>query len=174
MTVPSGKILKIIDVKKSSASPYLLCRNDLRTGGRQTNVANVAMQRNATVATAQRHKIVIKMPVRRRKNATTANAAASADGADHSATGSSASDDKYSKATKKPKQQTAAEFRGMHLAPLPLVMIVLLCSGALWVLSFRDVMATGRSIAGGMDDAMLVSFVCTYTYLYAPSVRCGW
>lgn len=43
----------------------------------------------------------------------------------------------------------------MHLAPLPLVMMVLLCSGALWVLSFRDVMATGRSIAGGMDDAML-------------------
>ena len=47
----------------------------------------------------------------------------------------------------------------MHLAPLPLVMMVLLCSGALWVLSFRDVMATGRSIAGGMDDAMLVSWL---------------
>ena len=168
-------------MSRSHRVHHLLCRNDLqlysyvRTGGRQAdqrwqrcNVAKVA------IATTQRHKIVIKMPVRRRKNATTANAAASADGADHSATGSSASDDKYSKATKKPKQQTAAEFRGMHLAPLPLVMIVLLCSGALWVLSFRDVMATGRSIAGGMDDAMLVSFVCTYTYLYAPSVRCGW
>ena len=103
------------------------------------------------------------MPVRRRKNATAANAAASADGADHSATGSSSRDDKYSKAEKKPKQQTAAEFRGMHLAPLPLVMIVLLCSGALWVLSFRDVMATGRPIAGGMDDAMLVSFVCIFS-----------
>ena len=111
----------------------------------------------------QRHNIVITMPVRRRKNATAATAAASADGADHSATGSSTSDDKYSKAAKKPKQQTAAEFRGMHLAPLPLVMIVLLCSGALWVLSFRDVMATGRSIAGGMDDAMLVSFVCIFS-----------
>ena len=111
----------------------------------------------------QRHNIVITMPVRRRKNATAATAAASADGADHNATGSSASDDKYSKTAKKPKQQTAAEFRGMHLAPLPLVMIVLLCSGALWVLSFRDVMATGRSIAGGMDDAMLVSFVCIFS-----------
>ena len=47
----------------------------------------------------------------------------------------------------------------MHLAPLPLFLMVLLCSGALWVLSFRDVMATGRSIAGGMDDAMLVSWL---------------
>ena len=100
------------------------------------------------------------MPVRRRKNATASSDAAAEDGADNSATRSNASDDKYCKAAKKPKQQAAAEFRGMHLAPLPIVMIVLLCSGALWVLSFRDVMATGRSIAGGMDDAMLVSFVC--------------
>jgi len=101
-------------------------------------------------------KQTAKMPVRRRKNAA---AAAAPDGTDNSGTRSSANDDKHAKAAKKPTRQTAEEFRGMHLAPLPLVMMVLLCSGALWVLSFRDVMATGRSIAGGMDDAMLVSWL---------------
>ena len=119
--------------------------------------------------TMQRHKTVVKMPARRRKNASTASASAATDGANDSATGSNASDDKYSKTAKKPIQQTAAEFRGMHLAPLPLVMIVLLCSGALWVLSFRDVMATGRSIAGGMDDAILVS----RTQYFVICVCCG-
>ena len=104
----------------------------------------------------KRHKS--NMPVRRRKNAADA-AAAAPDGTDNSGTRSSANDDKHGKAAKKPTRQTAEEFRGMHLAPLPLVMMVLLCSGALWVLSFRDVMATGRSIAGGMDDAMLVSWL---------------
>ena len=101
-------------------------------------------------------KQTAKMPVRRRKNAA---AVAAPDGTDNRGSLSSANDDKHAKAAKKPTKQTAEEFRGMHLAPLPLVMMVLLCSGALWVLSFRDVMATGRSIAGGMDDAMLVSWL---------------
>ena len=50
-----------------------------------------------------------------------------------------------------------AELRGRHLAPLPLVLAVLVCSGVTWVLAFRDLMATGRPIMGAMDEAMLVS-----------------
>lgn len=111
------------------------------------------------------------MPVRRRKNAAAA-AATAPDGTDNSGSRSSANDDKHAKAAKKPtSRQTAEEFRGMHLAPLPLVMMVLLCSGALWVLSFRDVMATGRSIAGGMDDAMLVSWLAASSGWNIPRYR---
>ena len=57
----------------------------------------------------------------------------------------------------KVKSQRSAEFRGMHFVPLPLVVIILVCSGFMWVMAFRDVMATGRSIGGPMDDAMQVS-----------------
>lgn len=51
----------------------------------------------------------------------------------------------------------AAQLAEEHLAPLPFVFTVLLCSGALWVLAFRDVFATGRIIAGPLDEAMQVS-----------------
>jgi hypothetical protein len=51
------------------------------------------------------------------------------------------------------------QLRALHLAPLPLVLVVLVCSGFLWMLAFRDVMATGRPILGAMDEAMLVSQV---------------
>mmetsp|Transcript_28810 Transcript_28810/g.44288 ORF Transcript_28810/g.44288 Transcript_28810/m.44288 type:complete len:403 (+) Transcript_28810:3-1211(+) len=43
-----------------------------------------------------------------------------------------------------------------HLPPFPLVMAVLICSGALWVLAFRDVFATGRNIGGSLDEKMLI------------------
>ena len=46
-----------------------------------------------------------------------------------------------------------------HLPPIMLVMIVLACSGILWVFAVRDTFATGRNIAGSHDDAMLVSLV---------------
>ncbi|KAL3822382.1 hypothetical protein ACHAXA_010860, partial [Cyclostephanos tholiformis] len=46
-----------------------------------------------------------------------------------------------------------------HLLPLPLVYVVLVCSGLFWITSFRDVMATGKPILDrlgalwGQDDA---------------------
>lgn len=43
-----------------------------------------------------------------------------------------------------------------HLPPLPLVFTVLICSGALWVLGLRDLMATGKNFLGPMDDAFMV------------------
>ena len=46
-----------------------------------------------------------------------------------------------------------------HLPPLPLVLIVLFCSGALLVFALRDLLATGRNIGGTWDEAMLVSEV---------------
>lgn len=45
-----------------------------------------------------------------------------------------------------------------HLPPLPLVFTVLFCSGALWVLGLRDLMATGKSFLGDMDDDYLVRY----------------
>lgn len=50
--------------------------------------------------------------------------------------------------------QRASALREMHMAPLPLVIAIMLCSGTMWVLAFRDVFATGRSILGPADDAM--------------------
>jgi hypothetical protein len=44
-----------------------------------------------------------------------------------------------------------------HLPPLPLVFVVLACSGLLWVFVLRDFLATGKIIAGAWDEAMLVS-----------------
>ena len=44
-----------------------------------------------------------------------------------------------------------------HLPPLPLVFVVLFCSGALWILGLRDAMATGKMILGEIDEAYLVS-----------------
>jgi hypothetical protein len=44
-----------------------------------------------------------------------------------------------------------------HLPPLPLVFIVMACSGLLWVFALRDFLATGKNIAGAWDEAMLVS-----------------
>ena len=55
-------------------------------------------------------------------------------------------------------EQKKNEIKALHLAPLPLVFTVMICSGMMWVLAFRDVFATGRSIMGEMDAAMLVSW----------------
>jgi len=41
------------------------------------------------------------------------------------------------------------------LPPLPLVITIFVCSGFMWMLAFRDLMATGRSLYGEIDDAML-------------------
>jgi hypothetical protein len=56
-----------------------------------------------------------------------------------------------------------------HLLPLPLVLLVILCSGFHWISSFRDMMATGKPILDnlgivlwGQSDAdinLLVSFI---------------
>jgi hypothetical protein len=43
-----------------------------------------------------------------------------------------------------------------HLPPIGLVFTVIVCSGFLFVFSFRDVFATGRIIGGTMDEALLV------------------
>lgn len=53
------------------------------------------------------------------------------------------------------KQEVAAA----HLPPLPLVLLVLICSGSLLVFAIRDLLSTGRNIAGTWDEAMLVSEV---------------
>jgi hypothetical protein len=43
-----------------------------------------------------------------------------------------------------------------HLPPLPLILCILACSGAAFVLAMRDFWTTGRSIAGPWDQAVLV------------------
>lgn len=43
-----------------------------------------------------------------------------------------------------------------HFAPLPLMFTIMICSSFLWVLSYRDMMATGRPVAGTMDEALMV------------------
>jgi len=47
-----------------------------------------------------------------------------------------------------------------YLPPLPLVFVVLACSGTLFVLAFRDFWTTGRNVAGTWDEAYLVSASC--------------
>mmetsp|Transcript_22613 Transcript_22613/g.40806 ORF Transcript_22613/g.40806 Transcript_22613/m.40806 type:complete len:406 (-) Transcript_22613:136-1353(-) len=54
------------------------------------------------------------------------------------------------------KASKVAELKEMHLTPLPLVITVLVCSGALWIFALRDFIATGRVIGGAMDEAMQV------------------
>lgn len=50
------------------------------------------------------------------------------------------------------KQQHA---KSMHLIPLPLQFTVLVCSGFLFLLAYRDLFATGKVMFGDMDSAML-------------------
>lgn len=43
-----------------------------------------------------------------------------------------------------------------HLAPYPLIVVIIICSGPLWLISFRDIFATGRPL---FDlDSMLLKF----------------
>jgi hypothetical protein len=51
-----------------------------------------------------------------------------------------------------------------HLPPLPLVLIVLFCSGALLVFSLRDFLTTGRNIGGRFDEAMMVRLPSLATF----------
>ena len=44
-----------------------------------------------------------------------------------------------------------------HLPPLALVLTIFLCSGILWVFGLRDLLATGKSLLGPVDDSYLVS-----------------
>ena len=60
----------------------------------------------------------------------------------------------------KPKAELAAE----HLPPISLVFTVFVLSGSLFVLGLRDALATGKPIAGSMDQSMLVSFVCVFLF----------
>ena len=39
-----------------------------------------------------------------------------------------------------------------HFVPLPLLFTIMICSGFLWLISFRDVFATGRVIFGSIDE----------------------
>jgi hypothetical protein len=55
-------------------------------------------------------------------------------------------------------EQVTKELLAEHLPPIGLVFIIMVCSSCLWVFAFRDVFATGRNIAGPLDDAMLVGF----------------
>lgn len=55
------------------------------------------------------------------------------------------------------KREKAHQLVVEHLPPIPLVFVVLGCSGLLWLFALRDFMATGRVIAGVWDEAMLVS-----------------
>jgi hypothetical protein len=59
-----------------------------------------------------------------------------------------------------PAKQSTAEVAAEHLPPMSLVFTVMMFSGALFVLGLRDALATGRPIAGPLDEAMLVS--CLY------------
>ena len=54
-------------------------------------------------------------------------------------------------------EQVTKELLAEHLPPIGLVFIIMVCSSILWVFAFRDVFATGRTIAGPLDEAMLVS-----------------
>lgn len=60
----------------------------------------------------------------------------------------SKTDDSLSPAVKK-------ELIAEHLPPISLVFTVIACSGFLLMFAFRDVFATGRNIAGEMDEAYL-------------------
>lgn len=53
-------------------------------------------------------------------------------------------------------KQVTKELLAEHLPPIGLVIIIMVCSSILWVFAFRDVFATGRTIAGPLDEAMLV------------------
>lgn len=56
-------------------------------------------------------------------------------------------------------EQVTKELIAEHLPPIGLVFMIMACSGILWVFAFRDVFATGRNIAGPLDEAMLVSLL---------------
>jgi hypothetical protein len=75
-----------------------------------------------------------------------------------SSTSSKVKANQRAKLDKAVREQKRKDVRVLHFAPLPLVFTVLVCSGVMWLMSFRDVFATGRSILGEMDEAVLVSF----------------
>lgn len=54
---------------------------------------------------------------------------------------------------------SSAQLAEDHLPPLMLVFVVMACSGLLWVFALRDVLSTGRIIAGSWDEAMQVRSV---------------
>jgi hypothetical protein len=56
-------------------------------------------------------------------------------------------------------EQVTKELIAEHLPPIGLVFTIMACSSILWVFAFRDAFATGRNIAGPLDEAMLVSTI---------------
>ena len=63
------------------------------------------------------------------------------------------------KLEKEVKEKLRQKAVNAYFPPLPLVLTILICSGFMWMLAFRDMMATGKSLIGPMDDAFLVSFI---------------
>ena len=66
---------------------------------------------------------------------------------------------KTSDSSRRGPKRTSEEIIVDHLPPMGLVFTVLVCSGFLFVYSFRDVFATGKNIGGAMDQAMLVCII---------------
>lgn len=56
--------------------------------------------------------------------------------------------------TPEQKEKQRIQLIAEHLPPAPLLYTVLVCSGILWMLAFRDLFATGKPILGAMDDAI--------------------
>lgn len=56
---------------------------------------------------------------------------------------------------KKPIKHSSPSLVEEHLPPLSLVCCVLICSGSLFVLGLRDALATGKNVAGPLDEAFL-------------------
>jgi hypothetical protein len=65
------------------------------------------------------------------------------------------------------KQERKAE-RGIviaaHLPPWTLTVVMLVCSGMMLVFALRDFWTTGKNIAGGWDEALLVRAVYREVY----------
>jgi hypothetical protein len=65
------------------------------------------------------------------------------------------------------KQERKAEREiviATHLPPWTLTVVMLVCSGMLLVFALRDFWTTGKNIAGGWDEALLVRAVCRQVY----------
>jgi hypothetical protein len=65
------------------------------------------------------------------------------------------------------KTNEVATLADEHLPPLLLVLVVMACSGLLWVFALRDFLATGRVIAGSWDSAMQVCLINMNVFLFS-------
>lgn len=65
------------------------------------------------------------------------------------------------------KTNEVATLADEHLPPLLLVLVLMACSGLLWVFALRDFLATGRVIAGSWDSAMQVCLINMNVFLFS-------